>query len=410
MNTIYFIIDAPYGYISNGRVNWLYNIVKESQQVNANYKIHIICRKQNNRSPIYKLKSHKNIKISNIKFTDTNGVLFRMLDKITFRTFNIVRSLYFSLMTTIKMKGKVKENDIVFSLNPGFEVLPGMLLKKITNKKILLFCVMKGLFAEEQYHRLGILKNEFKRFEEKTLNACDKVFSNGYDSQKYILTNYNIKARLLPNGVDWKDYTNFDDEKLKRDIQVSKKYEYIQQISKGKKVIMQVGSISEYKGIDYFLSAISILKKQREDFVVILIGKGADNSHYQKRIIEEKLKENVFLINEIPSEYVKNFLSLADIVTNLSVFGIGISMATLESLAIGRINIAWDNIIYNQFLSQNEVVFVENKNITELADNLDEALSEPEKFSEVIKRGKKKAQEYDWKNIYQKLVDEIIVI
>ncbi|USK49620.1 glycosyltransferase family 4 protein [Bacillus sp. CMF12] len=405
MKTVYFIIDAPFGYISNGRANWLYNIVEQFEN-NANYKVSVICRSPYKRTKIYDLEKIKNAKISEIKFTDTKSIYFRFLDKASFRTFNLLRSFYFSLASTITLS-RIKENDIIFALNPGFEVLPGILLKKVLKKKITVFCVMKGLFAEEQYRRIGFLKKFFYRFERETLKACDKIFSNGFDSKDYIYEKHNLKAIILPNGVNIKQYSEINNENLYKDEEAFRKYKFILNQSKDKKIIMQIGSISEYKGINFLLSAVQELSKSRNDFILILIGKGTENVFYNNYINKNKLDGIVYMIDEIPSEFIKNFLAIADMITNLSVFGIGISMATLESLAVQKINIAWDNKIYNQFLSGEEVVYVKNKDVKDLAEKISSVLSDLNAYKRLAENGVKKAETYDWENIYLKLLREI---
>ncbi len=407
MPTIYFVIDAPYGFVSNGRVNWLYNLAEQFNENKSDFNVHIICRRPTNRKQVYNLEKHNSIKITTIPFSDTNNIPFRILDKVTFRFFNLIRSYYFSFISALIML-KSKENDFVFGLNPGFEVLPGIILRRALKKKINITCVMKGLFAEEQFRRLGYLESFFLKLEYKTLKECNIIFCNGFDSKKYIKEKHNLDAKILPNGVNTNEFFNIDTNRISTaDHATSEKYKHIKNIGESKKIIMQVGSITEYKGIDYLLDATAEIAKFKDDFVVVLIGKGAKNSKYEETIHRHQLGDKVCLIDEVPSEYLKYFLDLADVVTNLSVFGIGFSMATLESLALSKINIAWDNIIYNQFLTNSEVVFVENKNAKSLANAIIEVSYNPDKYENLKNNGRNKSLLFDWHNIYKNLIKSV---
>lgn len=406
-----FIDDSPFVYVSNGRDNWLYNIlINLSQDYSDTYTLNVICRKPHRkRKLIYNLdKNLGEVKIKRIPFVENINFLYRILDKLSKRVFNIlIRGMIFSILTGVYLAKNVngKEN-IIFALNPGFEVLPAIFIKKYFKKDIKVYCIMKGLVAEESYQKTKLFYKTFRKLENYTLKNCDKVFANGLDSKNYLKQEYNIESTVIPNGINlWE----FDLKSLKNTIEnknTYKKFAELRKIKSENKIIMQTGSISEYKGVPELLVAIKKIKNRGniKNFKLVLVGK--NNKKITEAVANEGLQEFVTIIDEVPREYIPKFLNEADIITNLSTFGIGISMACLEGLASNKPNITWDNPIYNQFIND-EALKVTNGDTEQLALAIEDMLLHTEKYNHLLEKSRILVSNFSWESITKKLVNLI---
>ncbi|MBU0528406.1 glycosyltransferase [bacterium] len=171
-------------------------------------------------------------------------------------------------------------------------------LKKKKNVKTIAIC--HNLIPHENH-------SIYKIFTKILINKIDRfvVMSESVKSDLLKIVP-NAKYRLTPHPI-YNIFGNTLDKKIARqnlDI-------------KAKKVILFFGLIREYKGLDILLNSIPKIKRELEDFIVIVAGECYEKTEKYYDIIKKlKIQNSVDLrLKFIPDNEVSEYFSAADVVT-----------------------------------------------------------------------------------------------
>lgn len=155
----------------------------------------------------------------------------------------------------------------------------------------------------------------------------DELINRGVDGDK---------ITVVPNAVDTDRFTP-----LERDAEL----EAILEVQ-GRKVIGYVGSILDYEGLELLIAAADTLRKERDDFAVIIVGDGAEYEKFQGRVSELGLEKVVRFTGRVPHEDVERYYSLIDIAPfprlPLPVCEMVSPLKPFEALAMGKAVVASD--------------------------------------------------------------------
>ena len=155
----------------------------------------------------------------------------------------------------------------------------------------------------------------------------DELINRGVDGDK---------ITVVPNAVDTDRFTP-----LERDAEL----ETILEVQ-GRKVIGYVGSILDYEGLELLIAAADRLRKERDDFAVIIVGDGAEYEKFQGRVTELGLEKVVRFTGRVPHEDVERYYSLIDIAPfprlPLPVCEMVSPLKPFEALAMGKAVVASD--------------------------------------------------------------------
>lgn len=111
------------------------------------------------------------------------------------------------------------------------------------------------------------------------------------------------RIRVLPNGV-----LNADAEPLPPDLQLK-----AQLGLGGRTVIGYAGSLVHYEGIDLLLQAVDELRRERDDFAVVIVGDGNYFATLKEIADDLDLNDVVTFTGRVPFEEVNRYLSIFDI-------------------------------------------------------------------------------------------------
>jgi rhamnosyl/mannosyltransferase len=124
---------------------------------------------------------------------------------------------------------------------------------------------------------------------------------------------------VIPLGVDEKMFKPIKVKKLK------------------KKVLLFVGRLFPYKGLEYLLGAIKIISDKRRDFILFIVGEGKLRKKLEKMLRDLKIKNLVKFTGALPDEELIKYYNLCDIFILPSIHkseAFGISQ--LEAMACGK--------------------------------------------------------------------------
>lgn len=152
------------------------------------------------------------------------------------------------------------------------------------------------------------IPNSIRPFVAKFVDLTERALSRMTD---YVITaDDNIAERFKHNKHV---VTVFNYPRLSIFVPDQARVSYLKKLYKGRTPIIYEGGISEDRGLFRMLDAISILKNQRPDIILLLVGEMYGDLVNQARdIIKEKdLHNNVDIVGLVPHEDVVNYIHVS---------------------------------------------------------------------------------------------------
>jgi len=223
----------------------------------------------------------------------------------------------------------------------------------------------------------------------------------GYLQSSSHLAKYRDKIEVIPNGVDVEKF---------QPKQASG--------NEDKSTIFFLSVLDEfhkYKGLDYLLEALKIVKNKVPDVKLIVGGKGVLLDHYQEMAASLGLKDNVEFAGFIPDEEIADYYSQASVFVLPSISSLqeGFGIVALEALACQTPVVTTDIVGVAQDLKQIKGgIVIPPRDTHKLADAITQILSDAEMQKEMGQRGRKLVEEkYTWKGVassMEKVYKEIL--
>lgn len=400
---IHFIIDSAFGYDAIGRDNWLYNIALRLQDKGCEITIHT--RKTGKKRMQFDIDAFGGVMIRRYGLSDDSNIVLIAANKLSSGLLNLLRVSLLVVRIYGSLRRNAREGDVVFSLNPIFEPLPGIMAKR--SNRVRTVCLMKGRPATEltRFALTPLLKHFYFWMERYTLVHSDLVLANGYDTQEYIIRNYGVRAGIAYNGADLHRFGKVD---LEPEGLGDAERQVLQLRAKGLRIILLVGTLEPRKGIGFLLEAAKRLQESPlRDFRVIIVAKGRRGKfdRLAKRLHVEECVSFLGLQSNIPF-----FLHAADVTVHLT-YGRdqgGMSHATLEAMAAGRPIVAWQNSTYSQILVDGKTaLLVEEGNTSQLSEAIRRLLDSEHLRHELGTNARLEAQKYGWDSVSARLLEDL---
>jgi glycosyltransferase involved in cell wall biosynthesis len=223
----------------------------------------------------------------------------------------------------------------------------------------------------------------------------------GYLQSSSHLAKYQDKIEVIPNGVDVEKF---------QPIQASD--------NEDKSTIFFLSVLDEfhkYKGLDYLLEALKIVKNNVPDVKLIVGGKGVLLDHHQEMAASLGLKDNVEFAGFIPDEEIADYYSQASVFVLPSISSLqeGFGIVALEALACQTPVVTTDIVGVAHDLKQIKGgIVIPPRDTHKLADAITQILSDAQMQKEMGQRGRKLVQEkYTWKVVassMEKVYKEIL--
>lgn len=167
-----------------------------------------------------------------------------------------------------------------------------------------------------------------------------------------------------------------------------------------KMLFTTLGRLEHNKNQILLLKAAKMVKKQRDDFMVYILGDGEDKAMLQKYIEENGLERNARILGfvENPYPYIKN--SIATVLTSLSE---GFSLALVESVMLNTPIISTDVGVAKELIRNYHCGELIGYDENELADVLFRYLNKYDGYKDIFNIG----NEYDIKSETRKTTELI---
>jgi glycosyltransferase involved in cell wall biosynthesis len=229
-----------------------------------------------------------------------------------------------------------------------------------------------------------------------TLTFVDKIiivnpdWENSFSSTKKLLTSYKKKISVIPNGIDLSLFKKSDRSGVKKNSLL-----FISVLDKHHK----------FKGIDYLLDSLKMIKKDFPDIELIIVGEGELKKYYQQKVKMLGLNDNVRFVGEIKQEGLVSYYNAASIFilpsTEIEGFGIVLLEAMACNVPVIATTIAGTSSDIKKY---NTGLVVEPKNAEELAKAITTIISNPTLAKTMGSNGRTLVEEkYDWRKIAKQM-------
>ncbi|MHA1270931.1 MAG: glycosyltransferase family 4 protein [Candidatus Helarchaeota archaeon] len=171
------------------------------------------------------------------------------------------------------------------------------------------------------------------------------------------------------------------------------------------RIILYMGIIKTYKGVEDIISAYYMIKDKYSDVKLVIGGGPSERMENTYRIWKEKYRDIIFT-GRVPDDQVPLFYAMADIFVTYSWTGEGFGLTAVEAMASGTPVICSDLDVYREVL-HNNAILIPPKNSDLLAKAFEQLLSNKDKCNILSIKGRKFVEtNYSW----EKTIDRLIKI
>lgn len=225
------------------------------------------------------------------------------------------------------------------------------------------------------------------------LSIADKIITVSYKNVE-CLKKLGIEKSVdvIPNG--FADDVFFPRENI---LEIREKLG----LPKNKKILLSVGNLEKVKGHEVLLNALAILKRDRDDFHLSLIGIGTQLNHLKKIRLEMGLGSHVSFIGSKPHQEIPIWMNACDLFV-LPSLNEGNPTVLFECLGCGKPLVGTRAGGIPEIINSRRYgLLAETGDAFDLADKINIALDNEWDVDEILQLGK----QYSWGNIEKKIYD-----
>lgn len=166
-------------------------------------------------------------------------------------------------------------------------------------------------------------------------------------------------------------------------------------------ILIYIGRITSYKGIDDIITAYKIAKKEISNLNLVIGGK--PDFSMQKRYLEWKEKyKDVYFLGFVSEDDIPYYYSMGDIFITYSYASEGFGLTPIEAIACGTPVICSSISVFKEILQDN-ALFVPPKNPSLLAKEIIGLMKDEKKRSILLSRAQEFIKKYSWNAVGIKL-------
>jgi len=251
--------------------------------------------------------------------TDPSGNLDKeeLIDGVfirRFRSFAPYDAYYFSSKLYKFLKKNSDKYDVIHAHN--YHAFPALFAAMVKKRSKLVFT--------PHYHGKGhslfrnLLHKPYKLLGRKIFNRADAIICVSEYEKNLVLRNFNIeddRIHIIPNGINLDEFENVDEIKKSKDPSI--------------KIILYVGRLEKYKGIDYTIEALS---KLSDEYILEIVGKGPYKQNIVKLANKLGVLHRIRFYQDLSRQKLIEKYAKADVLVLLSKYE-AYGLAVAEALA-----------------------------------------------------------------------------
>ena len=194
-------------------------------------------------------------------------------------------------------------------------------------------------------------KKPYLRFFSPIFNFLEKI---AIINAEINLPVCNALAELCENNGSKKTITIHDISQLKNPGASSRGF-LRKELNIQRDILMYIGNLESYQGIDLLLESFSIAHKKTDKIDLVVIGgTQEDIEFYKQKSFNLKIEDHVHFLGPRPFNKLDEYLAEADIIVCPRIRGVNTPMKIFPYLHSGKPVIATDLYTHNQILSSKE--------------------------------------------------------
>lgn len=295
------------------------------------------------------------------------------------------------------VNGKV--NIIHAHLHEG--ALVGKIYKKF--RRIPLVFDFQGSLTDELVdHNFLKRKNfafKFIRKAEKSINSsADAIVVSSINSANLLKEELDIKKDkifVVQDGVDVNEFKMYKDTAdLKRKLN----------LPLNKKIVVYLGLLNEYQGVDCLLEAISYLVRKNQNVHFLIMGY-PDVKKYKEIARKKKISHTVTFTGRIDYRQAPQYLSLGDVAVSPKISKTESNGKLYNYMAVGLPVVVFDTPVNREILGELGI-YAQLGDPVSLAERLEMILSNDNLVKDLREKLRQKAVDaYSWQSTGKKLMD-----
>lgn len=153
--------------------------------------------------------------------------------------------------------------------------------------------------------------------------------SPNYVAGSKILQKYKKKVRVVPYSIDL--------ELFKLNKSNKKTFTELQEKYKGKRIILFIGRLVPYKGLEFLIRAMPAIRKEIENVNLVIVGDGVLKQQLEKMVLELGLDDCIEFIPGLHNEKLSPYYFVADLFVLPSIYKAeAFGIVQLEAMACGK--------------------------------------------------------------------------
>lgn len=157
-----------------------------------------------------------------------------------------------------------------------------------------------------------VLLSLYQPFGRWAVRQADKVIAVSEWEKKQLVSDFDIEATVIPNGLDMERFTNADPIKRERPY------------------LLTVGRLEEYKGIQYIIQAMTELP----EYDLLIAGSGPYRSTLERLATAENVENQIDFLGYVDEDRLPQLYTGAEVYVTMSEFE-AYAMTVAEALASG---------------------------------------------------------------------------
>lgn len=314
---------------------------------------------------------------------------------------------FFLFLTTLKRVIFFKPDVLHCHLHEGFCL--GFFFRLFFRIPIVFDCQgsLTGELLDHQFISKGsVLYRIFYWIEKTIYQLCSVVLTSSSNTAEFIRSQFALEAGRIVPLIDAIDPNQFQVVRYSE--------EDFQQVGFpfDKKILMFVGVLSKYQGIDLLIESISELQniREKEDYHFIVIG--YPNQKYIELAAQAGISDQITFIEQVPYDRVGYFLNFADIALSPKISRTEANGKLFNYAACGLPCIVFDNPVNREILGD-QAIYCSEETPQAYADQINESLECTLSFDAKCLSRQAFIDKNSWavrisilEEIYLKLVDE----
>lgn len=256
-------------------------------------------------------------------------------------------------------------------------------------------------FKFPKYFPIGLKGKLIWELQKVSLKNIQAVITDSYKSKDDIIRFTGLQAiRIIPIYLGVDDEFKIIDDKYKLS-------QFKKKLKLPDNFILYVGDVNYNKNIPNLIRAFSLVREKVDNLFLVLVGKGFNISSPQLIEINElinalKLESYIKLYDHLANEDLVKLYNLAKTYVQPSLYE-GFGLPVLEAMACGLPVISSKAGSLSE-VTDDAVVEIDPRNYRDIAQKTIEVLGDSNLHNDLIKRGLKWKNKFDWK----KTADETI--